>query len=241
MLSNSSLNDLNVQHEKISAFGLEIHKIQVERLKEESNLDDIYQKFNIFFPKNIKNTRLIRQLEFFTGRLAAKYALHTFNLQDAIIHQGEQGEPIWPDDITGGISHVGTQNLCKAIAYTQKKKLDNKTFGIDIESQKNRIFFLQNNEMCGVFLHKNEQEKIVEMQIKQTDLYLILFSAKESIIKAFYSKYQQLIDFKSIQFFSIERSFIYFHIVQVNLLKKIIIVKVHFLYTDNEIITISCI
>lgn len=240
-LSNSHLNHLNVRHEKITAFGLEIHKVQVELLKKQSNLDDLYQKFNIFLPQNIKNTRLIRQLEFFTGRLAAKYALHTFNLQDSIVYQGEHGEPIWPDDVIGSISHVGTQKLCKAIAYAKNKELDDKTFGIDIESQEHHIFFQQDDEFYDVFLHKSEQEGVAKAKIKQPDLDLILFSAKESMIKVFYIKYHQIIDFKSIIFLNIENSFIYFNIQQVNLLKQSIAVKVHFLYKDNEIITISCI
>ncbi len=239
--SIQSLDHFNIQHEKITRCGLEIHNIQVEQLTTLAQLDDLYQHFNIFFPPNIKNAGFIRQLEFFTGRLAAKCALHDLNLQDCVIHQGHQGEPIWPDAVIGSISHVSAQRLCCAIAYAQNHNFADKTFGIDIESKKCQIFFQQNDEIYHVFLSKDEQAALANIGFKKPDLYLLVFSAKESVIKAFYIRYNQVIDFKLICFNGIVGDFIYFRIHPVSSLKNIIVTKVHFFDTDNEIITISCI
>ncbi|WHR57506.1 4'-phosphopantetheinyl transferase family protein [Acinetobacter haemolyticus] len=239
--SIQSLDHFNIQHEKITCFGLEIHNIQVEPLTTLVQLDDLYQHFNIFFPLNIKNAGLIRQLEFFTGRLAAKYALHDLNLQDCVIHQGHQGEPIWPDAVIGSISHVSHPRLCCAIAYAQKHNCADKTFGIDIESKKCQTLFQQNDEIYHVFLSEDEQAALANTGFKKPDLYLLVFSAKESVIKAFYIKYKQIIDFKSIRFDGIVDDFIWFRIHLGSSLKNTIVTKVHFFDTDNEIITISCI
>lgn len=108
--ANSCLDEINIQYEKLTAFGIDIHKVQLSQIKEIPQLDHIYQELNIFFPPNIKSSRFIRQLEFLTGRLAAKYALQSFNLQDSIVYQGRHGEPLWPEGVMGGISHVGSKN-----------------------------------------------------------------------------------------------------------------------------------
>ncbi|MCG9510273.1 4'-phosphopantetheinyl transferase superfamily protein [Acinetobacter lactucae] len=239
--ANSYLDEINIQYEKLTAFGLEIHKVQLSQIKEIFQLDHIYQELNIFLPPNIKSSRFIRQLEFLTGRLAAKYALQSLNLQDSIIYQGKHGEPLWPEDVMGGISHVGSKKSCHAIAYARNNTVKEKTFGIDIESQKHYVFFKKKDEFYDVFLNKNEQAEIEKLQKKQAYLYLVIFSAKESIIKAIYLKYKQIIDFKSIKFKQLDGEFIYFHLRQESLIEINLKVKVQFFYTNNEIITISCI
>ncbi|VCW80364.1 hypothetical protein BANRA_00703 [Acinetobacter baumannii] len=138
--ANSCLDEINIQYEKLTAFGLDIHKVQLSQIKEIPQLDHIYQELNIFLPPNIKSSRFIRQLEFLTGRLAAKYALQSLNLQDSIVYQGRHGEPLWPEGVMGGISHVGSKKSCYAIAYARNNTPKEKIFGIDIESQ-NIIFF----------------------------------------------------------------------------------------------------
>lgn len=100
--ANSCLDEINIQYEKLTAFGIDIHKVQLSQIKEIPQLDHIYQELNIFLPPNIKSSRFIRQLEFLTGRLAAKYALQRFNLQDSIVYQGRHGEPLWPEGVMGG-------------------------------------------------------------------------------------------------------------------------------------------
>lgn len=100
--ANSCLDEINIQYEKLTAFGLDIHKVQLSEIKEIPQLDHIYQELNIFLPPKIKNSRFIRQLEFLTGRLAAKYALQSLNLEHSIVYQGRHGEPLWPEGVIGG-------------------------------------------------------------------------------------------------------------------------------------------
>ena len=74
-----------------------------------------------------------------TGRLAAKYALQSFNLQDSIVYQGRHGEPLWPEGVMGVLVMLD-QKSCYAIAYARNNTPKEKIFGIDIESQKHHIF-----------------------------------------------------------------------------------------------------
>ncbi|EPH2134051.1 4'-phosphopantetheinyl transferase superfamily protein, partial [Acinetobacter baumannii] len=113
--------------------------------------------------------------------------------------------------------------------------------GIDIESQKHHIFFQKKDEFYDVFLNKNEQEEIEKLLKDQAYLYLVIFSAKESIIKAIYLKYKQIIDFKNINFKKLDGEFLYFYLSQESSIEINLEIKVQFFYTNNEIITISCI
>ncbi|MCG9521299.1 4'-phosphopantetheinyl transferase superfamily protein, partial [Acinetobacter pittii] len=72
-------------------------------------------------------------------------------------------------------------------------------------------------------------------------LYLVIFSAKESIIKSIYLKYKQIIDFKNINFKKLDGEFLYFYLSQESSIEINLEIKVQFFYTNNEIITISCI
>ncbi|MEX3725259.1 4'-phosphopantetheinyl transferase [Acinetobacter baumannii] len=238
--TNSCLDEINIQYEKLTAFGIDIHKVQLSQIKEIPQLDHIYQELNIFLPPNIKSSRFIRQLEFLTGRLAAKYALQSLNLEHSIVYQGRHGEPLWPEGVMGGLVMLD-QKTCYAIAYARNNTPKEKIFGIDIESQKYYIFFQKKDEFYDVFLNKNEQEEIEKLLKDQAYLYLIIFSAKESIIKAFYLKYKQIIDFKNIKFKALDGAFLYFYLSQESLIEITLEVKVYFFHTNNEIITISCI
>ncbi len=236
---NACLDDLNIHYEKLTAFGVEIHKVQLRHLKDRAKLDHLYRELNIFLPPKIERSRFIRQFEFLAGRLAAKYALQSLNLQDFVVHQGRHGEPLWPEGVMGGISHVGSKKSCYAIAYARNNTPKEKIFGIDIESQKHDVFFQKKDEFYDVFLNKNEQAEIEKLLKDQAYLYLIIFSAKESVLKAFYLKYKQIVDFKSIKFKALAGDFLYFHVMQQPLLQRNLEVKVHFFHTDDEIITIS--
>lgn len=95
-----------------------------------------------------------------TGRLAAKYALQSLNLQDSIVYQGRHGEPLWPEGMMGGISHVGSKKSCHAIAYVRNNTLKEKIFGIDIESQKHHIFFKKKMNFMMFFSIKTSKKKL---------------------------------------------------------------------------------
>lgn len=236
---NACLDDLNIHYEKLTAFGLDIHKVQLRHLKDRAKLDHLYRELNIFLPPKIERSRFIRQFEFLAGRLAAKYALQSLNLQDFVVHQGQQGEPLWPEGVIGGISHVRSGKKCHAIAYAKNHTFKEKIFGIDIESQKHDIFFNQKDEFYDVFLNGTEQQEMKKLWKSQAYLDVTIFSAKESILKAFYLKYKQIVDFKSIKFKALAGDFLYFDVMQQPLLQRNLEVKVHFFYTDEEIITIS--
>lgn len=108
-----------------------------------------------------------------------------------------------------------------------------------VESQKHDAFFNQKDEFYDVFLNGTEQQEMKRLRKSQAYLDVTIFSAKESVLKALYLKYKQVIDFKSIKFKALTGDFLYFDVMQQPLKQRNLEVKVHFFHTDGEIITIS--
>lgn len=138
---------------------------------------------------NSKSTK--RRLEFTLGRAAAVQALSKLNLARSPILKGQRGEPIWPKNVVGSISHSAGQAV--AVAKLDKDKLG---IGIDIQQYKN----LPTLKVFKKILTRNE--------LKQTDLKtqngqldaLKKFSAKEALYKALGPSLQQNIGFGDISF-----------------------------------------
>ena len=157
--ANSCLDEINIQYEKLTAFGLDIHKVQLSQIKEIPQLDHIYQELNIFLPPNIKSSRFIRQLEFLTGRLAAKYALQSFNLQDSIVYQGRHGEPLWPEGVMGVLVMLD-QKSCYAIAYARNNTPKKKNIWNRYRVSKTSYFFKRKMNFMMFFSIKTSKKKL---------------------------------------------------------------------------------
>ena len=127
----------------------------------------------------------------------------------------------------GGISHVGSKNHVMPSHMLEITRLK-KNIWNRYRVSKTSYFFQKKDEFYDVFLHKNEQEEIEKLLRNQAYLYLIIFSAKESIIKAFYLKYKQTIDFKNIKFKALDGAFLYFYLRQESLSGITLEVKVYF-------------
>ena len=70
-----------------------------------------------------------RRAEFFSGRIAARATLETLGIPAQAIAQGPDRAPVWPEGITGSISHC--KGLVAAIAGHQPPY---KSLGLDIEN-----------------------------------------------------------------------------------------------------------
>ncbi len=120
----------------------------------------------------IKNSVLKRQQDFATGRWCVKQLFKELNINSTAILSGTAGEPIWPKQICGSISHT-TEAYCAAIAY--KKSFI--SIGIDIE-QRNRII---SDDAIQHFMNPNEMKNNTNQEYAK-----IIFSAKESVFKLLY-------------------------------------------------------
>ncbi len=141
------------------------------------------------------NARESRIKEFTLGRAAANDALQQLGLSDPPpIIQGKNRSPVWPENVIGSISH-SEQWAIAAVAFKTNVKL----IGIDIEL----IRPLPVKRLMRK-IATPEESKLLELHPDSDDKYpylqTLIFSAKESIYKAFYTKFGVKLRFADISF-----------------------------------------
>ncbi|MGO1473333.1 MAG: 4'-phosphopantetheinyl transferase family protein [Psychrobacter sp.] len=213
-----------------------LHKISVTLLTEDFRVDKLYHYFHITLPEALTKAAKKRQLEFFAGRLSAKLALEPFGLDDAQILKGANGEPLWPQGIGGSISHTGTKQSCTALSYINEVKLQPQGIGVDIETKRDNDYFKHDTLLSHVFLNRQERARLLARE-KQYH-YLIVFSAKESIIKAIYDKYSILLSFLSIEFREMNDHLAEFTVIASNQHFYGLNIDVSFYFTEEDVITV---
>ncbi len=126
----------------------------------------------------LSNAGRKRKAEHLAGRIAAAHALGAIN-ERAIPGIGPSGEPLWPEGVSGSITHSGTQAMAVAVRHQDA------LVGIDCEA------ILPDREAREI------QDGIVDAQ---EAMYLthsgypfalaltLAFSAKESLFKALFPK-----------------------------------------------------
>lgn len=122
-----------------------------------------------------------RREEFLLGRVCAKYALNKLGFTQRFpLLKGPSGEVLWPENITGSISHKDGIALA-AVSY----KSNLKGLGVDIELNK------QSNSIDTFkrVLSKNEFQHFNSLSVDENSrfcTYLKAFSVKEACYKAFF-------------------------------------------------------
>lgn len=234
-----------------------IHQIRIFNIKEQ-HLHCLYSQYKIFMPFHMARASLKRKTEFFIGRLAAQFSLEKLgNYSNFIIKKGKHGEPIWPKHIIGSISH-SMSDCSQGIAIATAAKLspqftncivqsnsEHKTeiLGIDIENKKNIEIFKENPNILNNLMSLQEHKLFTPYLADNDSLYLIIFSAKESLMKAIYNKYQMLIFFNAIHCIGIQptTNTLSFYIPQIS--SELIteqIINVNYLESEHEITTYCC-
>ncbi len=247
--------DDHLQYSVLNIYDQSIHQVRLLKMNE-YNLKHYYFKFNIFIPFDVARASLKRKCEFFIGRLAAKFALASLgNYAFFNIKKGLHGEPLWPKYITGSISHSMldcTHGIAIATAAIHNPNInsddsihhDNQNCknisGIDVEIKQNADLFKENPNMLNSLM-SSQETKLLSPFLEQTPaLYLILFSAKESLIKAFYNKYQQFIPFDAMHCigFNTQTCTLSFYLPQISpKMISIRTINVKYLELENEIMT----
>lgn len=126
-----------------------------------------------------------RRIEFATGRECAKRALRSLGLNPTAILIGNGREPIWPKDIIGSITHCS--GYCAAVATKSPWILS-----IGIDAEENLPLPDGVLELIAI-----DQERTVISNNNQLLIQLdrLLFSAKESVFKAWYSITREWLEF----------------------------------------------
>ncbi|BCG49557.1 4-phosphopantetheinyl transferase, EntD homolog [Candidatus Profftella armatura (Diaphorina cf. continua)] len=145
--------------------------------------------------KLIINAVSKRKKEFSTGRWLSRRGLKYLGFPETEILTGYLRNPIWPDKINGSISH--DNKLCAVVIMKKIPSLTN--IGIDIiyfPKYSNRL-----KDLESMFVIDKDEIDIMNEFSLNFDSLAILFSIKESIIKAMSSEINSFIDMKDIKIF----------------------------------------
>jgi 4'-phosphopantetheinyl transferase EntD len=119
-----------------------------------------------------------RRREFSTGRACARAALTRLGLPPAPIPRGERGAPQWPAGVVGSITHCAGYRA-GAVAWRH----DVRTIGLDAEPHGPLP-----PGVLNVVASPAEQARLAELAAKVPQVHWdrLLFSAKESVYKAWF-------------------------------------------------------
>jgi 4'-phosphopantetheinyl transferase EntD len=116
-----------------------------------------------------------RRQEFIAGRACARAALQQLGIVPVAIGMGRHGEPLWPKDIIGSITHCSGYRAC-AIARHE----DIVTLGIDAE--------INAPLPTGILSDVASPRECARLRSHHSEAHMdrVLFSAKEAIYKAWF-------------------------------------------------------
>lgn len=138
----------------------------------------------------IQGAVAVRQAEFVGGRWCAHEAMRQLGKDIADLPAGPLGSPLWPDGITGSITHES--GVCAAVAMPG---YGFKGIGIDLFDQRRDTDM---NQLCGLILHHREGECCPVSNRPLTRLKLA-FSAKEAVVKAVSTTAGKFLDMRDIR------------------------------------------
>lgn len=153
----------------------------------------------------IANAVFHRQCEFATGRWLARTGLRKFGFDDKPIYIGHLKNPLWPSSIVGTISH--DYQLCVVVLMQKKCCLE-----IDIDIGIDLFYLPQRghkmSELLSIFIARPDElimAQDIEQHIRKNitaniniNAATILFSIKESIVKAISYQVNNFIDLRAI-------------------------------------------
>ena len=118
-----------------------------------------------------------RKRQFRMGRTAAHRALSQLGIDDLPLLRGSGGEPLWPVGVIGSISHAGDYALAAA-AFTSRYP----ALGLDLELIPEKL----EQDVASVISSPEELAWIRADPHQQLLRTIMVFSAKETLLKAFY-------------------------------------------------------
>lgn len=140
---------------------------------------DDFQRSAVLPPASIQRSVAKRQAEFLAGRLCARAALQQLDNLDCVPAIGEDRAPVWPQHISGSITHSSGHAAAIVGHKAQWRGL-----GMDLEN----VLSLERAErLAGEILTAAELQRMAMLPREQHALLVTLtFSAKESLFKALY-------------------------------------------------------
>jgi 4'-phosphopantetheinyl transferase EntD len=129
-----------------------------------------------------------RRREFTTARACARVALGRIGIPVLPILAGERGEPLWPQDVVGSITHCEGYRAC---AVAQSSEI--LTIGIDAEPNA----ALPEGLLADI-ARPEELPELRALASEHADVHWerLLFSAKESVYKAWFPLVERWLGFE---------------------------------------------
>jgi 4'-phosphopantetheinyl transferase EntD len=144
----------------------------------------------VLFPEEedrIRGAVESRRREFATGRHCARLALARLGLPATAIPAGPRGEPLWPDGVTGSITHCAGYRAAVAARRAQVRSI-----GIDAEAH-----LPLPAEIRDMVLLPEEREHIDRLSSVDADVHwpMVVFSAKEALYKSWFALTERWLGF----------------------------------------------
>jgi 4'-phosphopantetheinyl transferase EntD len=137
-----------------------------------------------------------RRHEFSTGRWCARQALSQLGLAPSPILVGRWRQPLWPDGFIGSITHAS--GLCAAVVVPAGLW---RSIGIDLVSAEDGLRLRDAARFIAT------EAEIAAARSVTGDPLTLLFSAKESVVKAVSERAQRFVDFTEVHVAVTERRF----------------------------------
>jgi 4'-phosphopantetheinyl transferase EntD len=147
----------------------------------------------VLFPEEyaaVSQATQSRRREFATARSCARAALARLGLPTAAVPRGPGGAPQWPEGVTGSITHCAGYRAA-AVALTR----DVVSLGVDAEPNEP----LPDHGMLNLIALDEERVRLGELSAVMPGVCWdrLLFSAKESIYKAWFPLARRWLGFES--------------------------------------------
>jgi len=150
---------------------------------------DLYSLLEIQKPDGIMGMAKKRQADHLAGRIFARLALSGLGAERIDLPIGSDRAPIWPNGVKGSLSHSHGHACCLA---TKNEAL---TCGVDLEKVASGSGLDAIRQKC---LNSSERVWIRhQTDIAPDALATLLFSAKESIFKAYHGTVGRFFGFES--------------------------------------------
>ncbi|EPB6720046.1 4'-phosphopantetheinyl transferase [Vibrio fluvialis] len=186
---NESFLSAPMQRE-VGGHTLHLRQFEAARYASHQSLSHGVMPYGLTLPEDLQRAVSKRQVEFIAGRVAACDALQAAGVTPQMLAVGEHRAPRWPQGVVGSISH--NENLALAVAQRVDSDVDALQLGVDVES---RIDERSLPAIQSTIATAQEAAILARVSLNAAQCVTTLFSAKESLFKALYSRVGQYLDF----------------------------------------------
>ncbi len=165
----------------------------------------LFNQLGVKMPDAISRAVPKRQAEFLAGRYLALQLLTERGIAPVEIAVGDNRAPVWPQGLTGSISHHDQLAACVICPRHHEQA----GVGLDIELPVNADIV---PGMQGMVVNEQELARLDTDEHNAIWLMTLMFSAKESIFKALYPQVQRYFDFLDVSFLGMDDQWLYFEL-----------------------------